>query len=52
MKEISLPDGLEKIGDSAFVNCLALQKANLGKGLLEIGPEAFLYLETEGDGML
>lgn len=36
-----LPDTPQKIGDSAFARCLALEGINLPEGLEELGSEAF-----------
>ena len=43
LKEITLPDSVEKLGAWVFLNCVKLQKANLGSGIREIGMEAFMY---------
>ena len=40
--EVSLPDGLLKIGARAFKNCNDLTKINFPKSLMVIGDEAFL----------
>lgn len=41
LQQISLPDGLEKIGDYAFYNCRALEEIELPSSLIEIGYWAF-----------
>ena len=46
LKEIKLPDSVQKIGTFAFGNCLALKKADLGGGVTEIEKGAFKYDES------
>lgn len=41
LKHISLPEGLEEIGDNTFLNCTALQSVRLPSTLKTIGNNAF-----------
>ena len=41
LKHISLPEGLEEIGDNTFLNCIALQSVRLPSTLKTIGDNAF-----------
>ena len=41
ISEITLPDGLVSIGDSAFAGCQSLTEITLPSGVLEIGENAF-----------
>ena len=41
LKEIELPDGLEKIGDSAFLKCKKLKYIRIPSSVREIGKWAF-----------
>ena len=41
LKHISLPEGLEEIGDNTFLNCTALQSVRLPSTLKTIGDNAF-----------
>lgn len=55
LHRVTLPDnGVETIGDSAFISCEALNNLRLGEGLKSIGRYAFygctrLYNNTQGD---
>ena len=42
LKDITLPDSVQRVGSAAFVNCLNLKKADLGKGVTGVGEELFL----------
>ena len=41
LKKVILPEGIKKVGESAFYNCVALEKIILPYGLNEIGEYAF-----------
>lgn len=41
IKSVTIPDGVEYIGDDAFYNCKSLSKVTAGTGLKEIGSNAF-----------
>ena len=41
LKEIALPDSLQRIGEQAFALCFDLKKADLGQALTKIDREAF-----------
>ena len=41
IKNISLQDGVESIGNSAFANCSALTQVTIGNGVTSIGSSAF-----------
>ena len=43
--EVTVPDGVDSIGDSAFYGCTGLTKLALPQGLKEIGVNAFLGCE-------
>ena len=43
--EVTVPDGVDSIGDSAFYGCKGLTKLALPQGLKEIGGNAFLGCE-------
>ena len=43
--EVTVPDGVDSIGDSAFYGCKGLTKLALPQGLKEIGVNAFLGCE-------
>ena len=43
--EVTVPDGVDSIGDSAFYGCTGLTKLALPQGLKEIGGNAFLGCE-------
>ena len=43
--EVTVPDGVDSIGDSAFYGCNGLTKLALPRGLKEIGVNAFLGCE-------
>ena len=43
LKEITLPDTVQALGEDAFSFSLALKKANLGKGLVTAGDRALSY---------
>ena len=43
LKEIRLPDSVQTIGENAFVNCIALKTADLGKGAARAGGWLFKY---------
>ncbi len=43
LKEIKLPDTVEKIGESGFTLCLQMKKAELGAALKEIGTGGFSF---------
>lgn len=43
LENVTLPDGIEKIGDLAFKNCAALVRVETGPGIKEIGCGAFAY---------
>ena len=46
---LSIGEGIEVIGDSAFWNCPMLQKVYFPKSLKSLGDEAFLYSGNLGD---
>lgn len=41
LEEVTVPDGVEEIGEGAFGDCVALKKVNLPEGLHYIGNNAF-----------
>ena len=41
LTEITIPDGVEEIGEEGFVDCTALTKVTIGNGLKNIGNSAF-----------
>ncbi|MBQ7874078.1 MAG: leucine-rich repeat domain-containing protein [Oscillospiraceae bacterium] len=41
LREVTIPEGVKKIGYGAFTNCIALRKVVLPEGLCEIGDRAF-----------
>lgn len=41
IEEIIIPEGVKKIGQSAFANCRQLKKVHFPKSLIEIGDNAF-----------
>ena len=43
---ITLPQGITKIGDCAFLDCSALQTINLPEGLISIGAQAFMACDA------
>ena len=43
MKEICIPDSVEKIGPDAFANCSLLERIVLGQGVRELGGNAFWH---------
>lgn len=45
LEKVTLPDGIEKIGDNVFKNCEALTEINLPGGLKSIGKNAFTGCE-------
>ncbi len=46
LTDVSFPSTLEKIGDSAFAECLMLQRADLPDAVKEIGNYAFGYCRS------
>ncbi len=46
VEQVILPEGLQKIRDSAFYNCRQLREINLPDSLLYIGKYAFSYCEA------
>ena len=41
MREVTFNEGLQKIGDYAFCNCLSLERIKLPSTVVEIGENAF-----------
>ena len=44
LTEVILADAVEKVGEGAFSRCTALARVTVGRGVREIGPEAFTNL--------
>lgn len=45
-KEITIPEGVEEIGDSAFYGCNSLRKLHIPSTVTTIGDYAFAYCES------
>ncbi len=45
ISELSIPEGVERVGNYAFYNCGKLASLTLPSGLLEIGQYAFFYCQ-------
>jgi hypothetical protein len=43
LKDVTIPQGVEKIGDHAFLDCKSLTSINLPKSIKEIGSQAFRF---------
>ena len=46
LQSVTLPEGLQTIGDGAFSGCSALQSVTLPEGLQNIGERAFSYCDA------
>ncbi len=41
LKSVTVPNGVEEIGDGAFIKCASLESVTIGKGVTIIGEQAF-----------